>query len=104
MACNCIDSVNELLKPHNSELVHTLGFGGTPCRTVIQTSKIASKQRGQAKAMLATFCPFCGERYAPAPPSPESSGQYVGVSVSPLTPEDSRRPSTPEDGQAVHTR
>ena len=62
--CDCNDKVNALLAEQNARLVTTLGFGGTPCRPIIQTEKLDPKKRGRSPAMLATVCPFCGEKYA----------------------------------------
>jgi len=44
-------------------LVTTL-FGEPKC--VIHTMKVDDKKRGKPPSMLASFCPFCGERYGAA--------------------------------------
>lgn len=63
--CNCIETTDALLKDQNAGLVFTI-FGKPP-RVVIETRKIDSTKRGRPPAMLASFCPFCGEKYeAPA--------------------------------------
>jgi len=93
MACNCITDVNRKLADHNSQIVCTLF--GQPSRCVIETTKLDPKKRGRPQAMLASFCPFCGAAYRPAPAQPPLRFQ---------TPEDGQRPATPEDGQPVQTR
>lgn len=60
--CNCINTTNALLKEHNGQLVCTLF--GEPSRVVIETIKLDPKKRGKSPAMLASYCPFCGEEYS----------------------------------------
>lgn len=64
--CNCISTIDEALKPHNTKLALTITFGGK-CEAypTIQTEQV-EKGRGKpkAKAMLPSFCCFCGEAYA----------------------------------------
>lgn len=64
MACDCITRLNEKLRPHNTRLALTIGFGGIGTVPSIGTEQI-EKGRGQppAVAMLPTFCPFCGTKY-----------------------------------------
>ena len=69
MACDCIETVNKGLREKNATLLFTLF--GKPNRVVIETAKIESKVRGKPPAMIASFCPFCGESYA-ASPQPRS--------------------------------
>ncbi|MFH5927426.1 hypothetical protein [Roseomonas xinghualingensis] len=57
--CKCIEEVNAFLAPYNTELVIEI-FRGT---IVVETQKKENRVRGRAKAMLPTFCPFCGEKY-----------------------------------------
>lgn len=61
MGCACISDVNNKLAEHNAGLVTTLF--AAPKRVVIGTNKVDSKKRGKPPYMLATFCPFCGEKY-----------------------------------------
>lgn len=63
--CNCIAEVNETLKQHNTMLVFTLF--GNPSRVIVDTTQIESgRGKKKAAAMIANFCPFCGERYEQA--------------------------------------
>lgn len=64
--CNCIELTNKALIEHNTEL--GVRWQWLPNGSVITSVRIATeiltKKRG-AKPMniLATFCPFCGQRY-----------------------------------------
>lgn len=60
--CDCISETNKLLAEHNTTLVTTMFR--KPDAVVIATDKRDSKQRGRPALMVASFCPFCGERYA----------------------------------------
>lgn len=59
--CDCIQQTNEMLKEHNIRLVSTMF--AKPEVVVIQTEKIDSKKRGRPPVMLASYCPFCGEKH-----------------------------------------
>lgn len=50
-----------MLREHNSYLVTNL-FGKP--RAIIATTKFDEKKRGKPKMMFASFCPFCGVKYA----------------------------------------
>lgn len=63
MACDCISDCNNKLAEHNACLVTTLF--AKPERVAMETVKIDAKKRGKPPYMVAMFCPFCGERYAP---------------------------------------
>lgn len=59
--CMCIARINSMLREHNSYLVTNL-FGKP--RAIIATTKFDEKKRGKPKMMFASFCPFCGVKYA----------------------------------------
>lgn len=65
MSCKCIEQVNEQLAEHNSalDLAQTMDFG-PPLRIRVHL-QIATRKihpsRKPAKAVLASFCPFCGK-------------------------------------------
>jgi hypothetical protein len=67
--CNCVAEVQKMLEKENTRLTHVSLFNikTGKCRESIHvsTEKIDTKKKGKAKYMLVTFCPFCGERYAP---------------------------------------
>lgn len=61
MACNCIDKMDELLKPHGVALLTTILQA--PYRVCIETYRPEARRGKKPPRVLATFCPFCGERY-----------------------------------------
>lgn len=58
--CDCIAKTNDLLRPHNAELSLNLI---DPTYVVVATEKIDVKKRGRIPVMIASYYPFCGERY-----------------------------------------
>lgn len=77
MSCNCIEEMDAKLVEHNTRLVVTFGFprDGRPAyvRPKLGTEKIETRKRGAAVLVIPTFCPFCGERYEPAPAQPQEA-------------------------------
>lgn len=66
MTCNCVKTVNENLKSHNTRL--SLGFSmtqdyGVISRLLIQTEKADKNSRVKMTSVAATFCPFCGVKF-----------------------------------------
>ena len=65
--CNCMQSVNEKLKEHNSKLLISFcisrDLGKMDALPIISTGKIQTKIRGNAMTVIPTFCPFCGTKY-----------------------------------------
>lgn len=60
--CDCMETTNAMLREkHNTILAFTFG---TPSRTVLSTMKFDEKKRGKPVAMIASFCPFCGQSYS----------------------------------------
>ena len=71
--CDCIALVNAEMKEHNTQVVSTMF--GRPSRMVVSTMQIETG-RGKAKAaaLIATFCPCCGEKYgAETSPKPTTT-------------------------------
>lgn len=62
--CDCIRRTNERFKQKNmnTELVIACILTGET-RILVATDKIDTKIRGKAVNMMATYCPFCGEKY-----------------------------------------
>lgn len=66
--CNCIAEMDEKLREHNTRLTIPIAFSmtGKPLPTMLYvcTEQIETG-RGKKKACLAvaTYCPFCGEKY-----------------------------------------
>jgi hypothetical protein len=78
--CGCISDCDNRLREHNTCLVTTLF--SRPERVAIRTDKIVSKTRKGPVTLIASFCPFCGEKYpqmeplaTPSPASIKSGGQ-----------------------------
>lgn len=60
--CSCISEMNNMLREHNTCLVTTMFR--QPEVVAVRTDKINSKARKGAATVIASFCPFCGEKYA----------------------------------------
>lgn len=64
--CDCIAKIDEHLSQYNTKLNAALGVIDGQIYLLgvkIETYKINTKQRGPAKKVVATYCPFCGEKY-----------------------------------------
>ena len=65
--CDCIKRIEDDLKKHpegaNTILVTTL-FGEP--KAVVATCKRQDSVRKKASLVLASYCPFCGEKYGSA--------------------------------------
>lgn len=74
--CNCVAEFNAKLREHNTRIVETIGIphDGRPMftRPTIRTEKVESRKRVGPAIAVPTFCPFCGNRYEPEPPTWES--------------------------------
>ena len=74
MSCNCLEDFDTKLKERNTRLGVTLCIprdsGPATVRPTIVTEKVEPRKKGRAVTVLPTFCPFCGERYEPAPAKP----------------------------------
>ena len=57
MSCKCAQKVNRELGKYNTRLVTDL-LSGTP---ILATETVEKKRGARPKAVLATYCPFCGE-------------------------------------------
>ena len=64
--CDCAKAVNERLEFSNARIAYgfTFGKGGMGLAPpMIELEKIDKSKRGKPPILLATCCPFCGERY-----------------------------------------
>lgn len=59
--CNCITEVNAKLAESNGELAITFW---PMVRPLLETMKLDTRKRVKPPLVVATFCPFCGEKYA----------------------------------------
>jgi hypothetical protein len=75
--CDCVSNTNKSLREkYNSELITTIGFvEGQPSRIAVATEKADTTKRGRPIRLVATFCPFCDEKY---PAYPEQMRQKEG--------------------------
>ncbi len=62
--CDCINKLDEDLKPHNTQLCITWNYVTGATKVSIRTEQLETG-RGKKKAVgvSANYCPFCGEEY-----------------------------------------
>lgn len=74
MTCECIAEMDAKLAEHNTRLCVTFGFprDGSPASVYpyLKTEKIETRKRVGPALAIPSFCPFCGESYAPQPARP----------------------------------
>jgi hypothetical protein len=67
--CNCLEQVQEYLKPDNTQLRQDLMFSmksmsaARSTRVFVETRKIDTKIKKAKKEVFAAYCPFCGKKY-----------------------------------------
>jgi len=59
--CSCISEMDNVLREHNTCLVTTLFRN--PQVVAVRTDKINTRVRKGPATVIASFCPFCGEKY-----------------------------------------
>lgn len=57
--CKCAAKVDIDLAKYNTVLITTM-FSH---QVLLRTEKLDAKKRGKAATILASFCPFCGQKY-----------------------------------------
>lgn len=63
--CDCMTTMDEQLKGQPSAANTMLVFNLMgPARAVVATCKRREKDRQKPVYVMASYCPFCGERYA----------------------------------------
>ncbi len=63
--CDCMKTMDDRLKEQPSAANTMLVFNLMgPARAVVATCKRREKDRQKAVYVMATYCPFCGEKYA----------------------------------------
>ncbi len=77
MTCECLSDMDAKLAAHNTRLVHSISLGVDGqlgfTRPVLETEKVEPRRKGRHARVVPTFCPFCGERYEPAPAEPAAT-------------------------------
>lgn len=59
--CNCADIMNDRLRQYNFMLSRNLLQENAPA--LVEISKIERKKRTPSISLIASYCPFCGEKY-----------------------------------------
>jgi hypothetical protein len=63
--CGCIEAANKALEPHGTQLNVMYSFSGGQTAAIVASEKLPNARRGtKPKTVIATFCPFCGVKYA----------------------------------------
>lgn len=68
--CNCRAAVNKNLVNENAKIAVGLFFGNSRidlAPPMIVLERIDSSRRGKLPNLIASYCPFCGEKYAEVP-------------------------------------
>ena len=72
-ACSCVEQINRDLAPDHT-LNATMAFHGEPQRALVSLIRRDTykpeTRRSKPSFVIATFCPFCGEKYAPGADAP----------------------------------
>lgn len=61
--CGCIEKINERLKEFNTEINVPFWSSSGFLAPFIETRKLDDKKRGKPRAVVASYCPLCGEKY-----------------------------------------
>lgn len=66
--CNCIAEFDAKLKDHNGKIAQAILLRGNAliARLLVQTEKLDTKKRKPVPALIASYCPFCGEKVTDA--------------------------------------
>ena len=73
--CNCIQAVNNELAKHKANTEIYVPFTLSKItRVCIETEKIDGNKRGKPMKVFASFCPFCGQKYAAQQPLAPDAG------------------------------
>jgi hypothetical protein len=64
--CECVNKFNEKLASHNGRIAMALtmskDLSEMRARLLVQTEKIDKSKRKPIPAVMASYCPFCGEK------------------------------------------
>lgn len=70
MAHDCVNRINELLKPHNTMLMGVITFCDGPELIALATQKADDKVKKNPALFFATYCPMCGLKLDEIPKDP----------------------------------
>lgn len=73
--CDCIPKFNKHLAEHNTEITVPFWTRSGILAPFVETRKLDKNKRGKPKAVIASCCPFCGEKYATEDRSADSPPQ-----------------------------
>ncbi len=67
--CKCVEEMDKELKSHNGRVALAIlmpaeGSNRLRSRVLVQTMKLDTKKRKPVPAVMASYCPFCGESLA----------------------------------------
>jgi hypothetical protein len=74
-AHRCFELANETLKADNTELVDVWEIPSGRSRLQIATRKINNEIRRGPAVIVASFCPFCGEKLYEESSAPEAAAR-----------------------------
>ena len=60
MAHDCVQRINELLKPYNTALLSVITMSDGPERIALATEKADPAVRKKPALFFASYCPMCG--------------------------------------------
>lgn len=69
--CDCIKKIDAELKDHNGRIALAIllpaeGSNALRSRVLVRTEKLDANKRKSVPAVMASYCPFCGEHVANA--------------------------------------
>lgn len=83
--CNCITQLSGQLKAYNTAIDVSINLSSNvPVKAIVKTYKDDESKRQKAMTLIASYCPFCGEKYeatleaTPAPRSPSVAADSGG--------------------------
>lgn len=62
--CDCIKCIDEQLAARNARLPVGINFSTGECDLILRLDKIDSRKKIGSAFIVATHCPFCGEKTA----------------------------------------
>lgn len=76
--CECISNLNRDLKPEGQCVDATMFGAGKATTMLIRTDRwVHENRRSKPSRIIASFCPFCGEKYADTAVPASASGSRL---------------------------